>query len=226
MILSIQIQTALFMILIGVVYGVITSMLLMVNKWWVNILMHMIYTLLLFVGLYQLNGSIWNIYYFLFIIIGILLYYLLYYPSVIHLLEYVKLLVLKIKRVYILAKNKILGIIKMKTRRRIKMPTKKKQVKTKKNRGIIWTIVLMLASCGFIYQIGKDVITTIQLKQEIASRDEQIQSIKDQIAQLEEEKENLGNPEYVKRFARGKYMVSKEGEQLFKLPSSNEDYKK
>lgn len=106
------------------------------------------------------------------------------------------------------------------------MPTKKKQVKTKKNRGIIWTIVLMLASCGFIYQIGKDVITTIQLKQEIASRDEQIQSIKDQIAQLEEEKENLGNPEYVKRFARGKYMVSKEGEQLFKLPSSNEDYKK
>ena len=99
----------------------------------------------------------------------------------------------------------------------------KKQKRSKKRSGGIWTVIFLLASCGFIYQIGKDIMTTINLKNEIAQSDAQIDQIEEQIAQLEQEKENLGNPEYVKRFARGKYMVSKEGEQLFKLPSSDED---
>ncbi len=101
--------------------------------------------------------------------------------------------------------------------------SKKKQTKTKKRTGGIWTFIFIIASCAFIYQIGKDIMTTVHLKTEIAESDEQIRQIEEQIAQLEEEKENLGNPEYVKRFARGKYMVSKEGEQLFKLPSSDEE---
>ncbi|MEG0275072.1 MAG: septum formation initiator, partial [Longicatena sp.] len=33
---------------------------------------------------------------------------------------------------------------------------------------------------------------------------------------------NLENPDYVKRFVRGRYLVSKPGEQVFILPSKND----
>lgn len=50
-----------------------------------------------------------------------------------------------------------------------------------------------------------------------------INSLENQKDDLSKEKQNLENPEYVKRFARGKYMVSKPGEQVFKLPAKNND---
>ena len=60
-------------------------------------------------------------------------------------------------------------------------------------------------------------------KDEITSSEEMINSLENQKDDLSKEKQNLENPEYVKRFARGKYMVSKPGEQVFKLPAKNND---
>ena len=40
-------------------------------------------------------------------------------------------------------------------------------------------------------------------------------------ADLEEEKEKLQNPDYVKRYARGKLLVSQDGEQVFSLEPSD-----
>ena len=42
--------------------------------------------------------------------------------------------------------------------------------------------------------------------------------------ELSAQKEKLKDPEYVKRYARGKFLVIKKGEQVFKLPGgSSED---
>ena len=42
--------------------------------------------------------------------------------------------------------------------------------------------------------------------------------------ELIEKKKNLENPEYLLRYARGKYLVTKDdGEQVFKLPEEKEE---
>ena len=68
---------------------------------------------------------------------------------------------------------------------------------------------------------ASDFITTMNLRKEITESESAISSLETQKEQLTDEKNKLNDPEYVKRFARGKYMVSKPGEQVFKLPSKN-----
>lgn len=63
---------------------------------------------------------------------------------------------------------------------------------------------------------------TIQLKKEISSSQKMVEDLENQKTSLTKEKANLENPDYVKRFVRGKYLVSKPGEQVFILPSKND----
>lgn len=82
----------------------------------------------------------------------------------------------------------------------------------KKKRNKLKTFLSLAAifiACFLIYAASSDLMMTMKLKDEITSSEEMINS--------------LENPEYVKRFARGKYMVSKPGEQVFKLPAKNND---
>ena len=72
-----------------------------------------------------------------------------------------------------------------------------------------------------IWMAASDFITTMNLRKEITESESAISSLETQKEQLTDEKNKLNDPEYVKRFARGKYMVSKPGEQVFKLPSKN-----
>lgn len=70
---------------------------------------------------------------------------------------------------------------------------------------------------------GDDLLMTFHLKQEISNNEQMITDLQDQKDGLAQQKTNLEDPDYVKRYARGKYMVSKPGEQVFKLPSKNAD---
>ncbi len=84
--------------------------------------------------------------------------------------------------------------------------------KDKKKKNKLKTFLSLAAifiACFLIYAASSDLMMTMKLKDEITSSEEMINS--------------LENPEYVKRFARGKYMVSKPGEQVFKLPAKNND---
>ena len=76
-------------------------------------------------------------------------------------------------------------------------------------------VVLIAFSCIFIYNVFNEVMTTRELQQNLASE------IEAERADLEEEKEKLQNPDYVKRYARGKLLVSQDGEQVFSLEPSD-----
>ena len=92
----------------------------------------------------------------------------------------------------------------------------------KKKRNKLKTFLSLAAifiACFLIYAASSD----LMMKDEITSSEEMIDSLENQKDDLSKEKQNLENPEYVKRFARGKYMVSKPGEQVFKLPAKNND---
>lgn len=92
----------------------------------------------------------------------------------------------------------------------------------------IISIALIFVSCIFIWLSVEEVITTVRLKREISDKESLIGTLKKEEKDLRKKKENLEDPEYVKRYARGEYLVSKPGEQIFKLPAKgnmNEDDK-
>ncbi len=97
--------------------------------------------------------------------------------------------------------------------------------KKKKNRPMqkFVSVFLILFACFFTYQSAKEIITTIQLKQEIDENKQKIEELKEQQAKLEEQKKKFSDEEYVKRYARGKYLLSKDGETLYKLNENETD---
>lgn len=102
--------------------------------------------------------------------------------------------------------------------------TEKKLDKKKKHPiKTFFSIILIFVSCFLIYIASSDLYLTMKLKKEISSSEDLITNLESQKKSLGDEKSNLENPEYIKRFARGKYMVSKPGEQVFKLPSKSND---
>ena len=59
--------------------------------------------------------------------------------------------------------------------------------------------------------------TTQQLQQDLSEARDLASEILSETEMLEDQKEKLQNPEYVKRYARGKLLVSQDGEQVFSL---------
>lgn len=106
--------------------------------------------------------------------------------------------------------------------------TKTTHKKVKKRRFRFAKLFMVLAifiSCVLMFLAYEEVKVTLTLKKEISISESENLSLKEEKKDLEKKKKNLENPEYVARYARGKYMVSKPGEQIFKLPAKSNDGK-
>lgn len=96
------------------------------------------------------------------------------------------------------------------------MVKKKKGNYEKKKRHPIRIVIslALIPIAGFlIFIVSTDFITTMKLKSEISNSDTMITNL--------DISENDTN--YVRRFARGNYLVSKPGDHVFKMPSKNDD---
>ena len=96
------------------------------------------------------------------------------------------------------------------------MAARKKKVKLKKSARVMLCMIFAGLSAGMLYSSAQELQTMLQLKEGIASDKSEIA-----VTDLSDEKEKLEDPEYLKYMVRGKYLVSKDGEQVFKLPSSD-----
>lgn len=101
---------------------------------------------------------------------------------------------------------------------------------TKKKRGKKLTPItkllclLVIAFSGYLlYSVGNEIATTIQLQKELAEVKEKLQEVQDENNFLNNEKAKLKDPDYIENYARGNYMLSKEGEQIFYLPADTND---
>ncbi|MEG0468345.1 FtsB family cell division protein [Amedibacillus sp. YH-ame10] len=103
----------------------------------------------------------------------------------------------------------------------LKRTTTKKRRKKRPLKTAFSVFVIFIA-CFLIYTAAQDVLMTIKLRKEISASQEMVDELESQKASLTKEKANLENPDYVKRFVRGRYLVSKPGEQVFILPSKND----
>lgn len=84
---------------------------------------------------------------------------------------------------------------------------------------VLAAMIAISAIC--ILAVVNEVNSTFALQKEIDGAKEVKQQLIEEKASLEKQQNNLNDPNYIIRYARGKHMVTKEdGEQVFKLPET------
>ncbi len=111
------------------------------------------------------------------------------------------------------------------------MAKKKKQQKTTKKKKspavkIVSALLSVAMICGivfFIYEITQEVSQTMVLVSDLSEAEEELESLKEEEEALTNEIELLSDSDYVKTWARGEYLITKEGEEIYRLPSVSSD---
>ncbi len=83
------------------------------------------------------------------------------------------------------------------------------------------SLLLVLVSVFLIFDIAKEYIETLTLNISLEEVSQQLIDLQEENDLLIAQKDKLSDPEYVKNYARGQYMLSQEDEQIFRLPGSN-----
>lgn len=84
---------------------------------------------------------------------------------------------------------------------------------------LILSVCLFAASAYFMYRTASEVYTMVVLQKEISVSEEVLRVLEQETAELKNEKTKLEDPKYVTRYARGQYLLTKDGEKVFYLPS-------
>lgn len=84
-------------------------------------------------------------------------------------------------------------------------------------------IILILISIYLLTGVVKDVYSMIELKQRSEVASQELEKLKAENAELISQKNKLEDDDYVQSYARGNYMFSKDGEQIFYLPSDGDE---
>lgn len=95
---------------------------------------------------------------------------------------------------------------------------KKKKVKTL---SVLVSLILLCGAGFFLYQAFNEIVNTYNLTKELRTAQSILEQIDNENQYLKEQKTKLEDPEYVKSYARGTYMLSKDGEQIFYLPTND-----
>ena len=82
--------------------------------------------------------------------------------------------------------------------------------------------VLIVASGLMLWAAVQEAMTTLKLQQQLSDVQAKLQEVQDENNYLNSEKEKLQDPDYVETYARGKYQLSKNGEQIFYLPEKSD----
>ena len=97
------------------------------------------------------------------------------------------------------------------------MARKKKANKTKRRLVVIVPICLIVLGTIFV-AIGSYWVKIVNKYQEKKQLENDIVALKEKEEQLKVDVDRLEDPDYVARFAREKYMYSKDGEIILRLP--------
>lgn len=92
--------------------------------------------------------------------------------------------------------------------------------KIKKSRKRLFLLGLSSVVIIFVttFTIGKYWVEIFEKYQEKKDLDNELVSLKEKEEELKVDADKLQNPEYIARYAREKYLYSKEGEYILKIP--------
>lgn len=101
---------------------------------------------------------------------------------------------------------------------------KKKKKKNKRKltpiSKLLCLIVIGISSYGIWIGVN-EILIYKNLKEELKEANTRYQEVKDENSYYTSEKEKLQDPDYIQSYARGNYMLSKDGEQIFYLPEKD-----
>ncbi|MDO4701960.1 septum formation initiator family protein [Erysipelotrichaceae bacterium OH741_COT-311] len=93
----------------------------------------------------------------------------------------------------------------------------KKRKKARKGVVTFVSLIVIAVSMYMISNVVKEVLSTIELQKQLKLVEAELEVIESENAELISQKYKLEDPGYVESYARGYYMLSKEGEQIFYL---------
>ena len=95
--------------------------------------------------------------------------------------------------------------------------------KKKKLTPVVKLICFVIIGLSFylIYLSFNEFVTMIELKSDLADVQEQLQQVQDENTYLTSQRDKLQDPDYVQSYARGNYMLTKEGENIYYLPGKD-----
>ena len=94
------------------------------------------------------------------------------------------------------------------------MAKRKKKVRT---RFFLLGFTSLFIICAVTFTIGKYWIEIIDKYQEKKNLDRELTSMKEKEEELKVDADKLQNPDYIARYAREKYLYSKNGEKILKI---------
>lgn len=101
----------------------------------------------------------------------------------------------------------------------------KKKKKNVKVRLLLFFLVFGSIIGSLSYSFFSNVSKIIEIKNEKVALKEKLVNLKDEEDKLNSDIKKLRDPEYVARYAREKYMYSKDGELIIRLPDDNDNWK-
>lgn len=100
---------------------------------------------------------------------------------------------------------------------------KKKKIKKKMTPFLrLLCYVVLIISGVLLYEVVKEIYTTVELRKQIEEAQLKYEEVKEEASYLTSERDKLTDPNYVQSYARGTYMLSKDGEQIFYLPEKED----
>lgn len=98
------------------------------------------------------------------------------------------------------------------------MATQKRKIKPLYKNLLI--LAVLIISGFLLYNSGKDIALMFQLQQRNKELQVELDKLEEEHAGLISQQEKLQDDGYIQAYARGNYMFSKDGEQIFYLPST------
>lgn len=83
-------------------------------------------------------------------------------------------------------------------------------------------LAMLSGTIYFLWTGLQELKTTADIRLNIEANRIKVQELDEVVRDLEKTKQKLANPDYIEYIARGKYLVTKEGEQVFKFPSNQD----
>ncbi len=99
----------------------------------------------------------------------------------------------------------------------------KRQRRVKRSLIKMVSIVVIGISIYLLFEVGVEVVGMIELQKQAEAVSEELELLQEENASLTSTRDKLNDPDYVQTYARGNYMFSKDGEQIFYLPSDSSE---
>ncbi|SJZ45008.1 FtsB family cell division protein [Anaerorhabdus furcosa] len=104
---------------------------------------------------------------------------------------------------------------------RRKVVKRKKPKRTLRPLTKLLCIAVILFSGWLIYGVVEEIGTTIALQKQLKEVKVKLETVKDENEYLVSQRDKLADPNYVQSYARGNYMMTKDGEKIYYLPSKD-----